>query len=410
MHKAKHRGVLFLLAVLSVFLVSTLSPIQAHADEWGSDLKYQGKTFKKEWVNTILPLCRQYKILPSLILSQAWLETNWGQVETITYFETDNNMSGITWVPGYTGAPGANPSKGSPRPSNEGGNYIRYPSVNHYLKDYVYLLRKGNIYNVAEISDLREAAKGLFKVGGAKYDYAASGASGYVELLPQFRDALNKANDNAITKLDKMVVDGSTWKTESGTSDKEVEEAPKPTAQTLDPHIDHTFQVNMYNLALGRDWDESDIEAPTSNEFQKSISSKQRSQLNDWIAEYNNAKVLSMIGMIRVTVQTIGILLIFLSIALLFAYLADRLGVLDFSVLHALTGGKLSTAYEAKDQTFFSSKQPGTKFVAFSGLASLCGIIFVLAILIFTGKIYTLVYEVSVFVADMVNYILSYLL
>ena len=384
------------------------APTEALAAEWSSDLKVYQYTFNKSWINTILPLTRKYKILPSLVIAQTFKETNWGQAETINYFDTDHNMSGITW-PG-TGNPDIKYSKGTARPAAEGSNYIHYDSVEDYFTDYLYLLRPGNNYNVSGVSDFEQAATGFFKVGGAKYDYAAAGPTQYVPDLSNIRATINKENDNALDKLDKLVTDGGTWKESNGVSSEDLEKAEAPSAETLDPSVDHTFQINGFGTTTEKDWDEKEIEAPTNGNMQEDFTISQKQELTDWIDEYKNASTISIIGIIRTTIQALAIGLLLFSLVMLIGYCFDRVGVLDFSLLSLITGGRIATAYDKQDQNFFtrdkqnstggfSNPGDGPKFITLSGLVILEVIALTVSYLTFSGK----VFELAQFAVSLVN-------
>lgn len=97
----------------------------------------------------------------------------------------DNNWAGITWGAHVTWNPEVKKTQGLARPSNEGGHYVHYGSVSDFLKDWVYLLRQGGNYTVAGTKSIEDYTRGLFVVGGAKYDYAASGYEHYLNLMKQ---------------------------------------------------------------------------------------------------------------------------------------------------------------------------------------------------------------------------------
>ncbi|HER5200573.1 TPA: holin, partial [Streptococcus pyogenes MGAS15009] len=66
-------------------------------------------------------------------------------------------------------------TQGTERPAVEGGHYMHYASVDDFLTDWFYLLRADGSYRISGAKTFSEAVKGMFKVGGATYDYAASG-------------------------------------------------------------------------------------------------------------------------------------------------------------------------------------------------------------------------------------------
>lgn len=90
------------------------------------------------------------------------------------------------------------------RPANEGGTYMHYASVDDFLKDYTYLLAKQGIYNVVGKKNIADYTKGLFRAGGAKYDYAAAGYQSYTNLMTNIRNGINKVTGNILNTIDKL--------------------------------------------------------------------------------------------------------------------------------------------------------------------------------------------------------------
>lgn len=166
----------------------------------GGDLKYYGHTIKKANVQAIINYAVQYNILPSGIITQLYLESFWGDS---TVGRRDNNWSGMTGG-AQTRPSGVKVTTGMARPANEGGTYMHYASVDDFLKDYTYLLAKQGIYNVVGKKNLADYTKGLFKVGGAKYDYAAAGYQSYTNLMTNIRNGINKASGNILNTIDTL--------------------------------------------------------------------------------------------------------------------------------------------------------------------------------------------------------------
>lgn len=174
--------------------------------DWVGPLHYGGRTISESVLKRLISECRKYKILPDMVISQMYAESFWGDTPV---GRNDNNWTGMTY-PG-AGAPGINISKGMVRGigGSEGGNYCHYQSVEDFITDYMYLLRAGNIYATSGKSDFDESVKGLFRVGGAKYDYAASGYNHYRGLMNDVISGIRKTNGNdKINKLVKNVYDG----------------------------------------------------------------------------------------------------------------------------------------------------------------------------------------------------------
>lgn len=157
------------------------------------------------------------------------------------------------------------------------------------------------------------------------------------------------------------------------------------------------FIVNGYGSKTKKDWDESDVSKnlPDGSDV-ANLTSNQRQLLTDWQNDYVTATSIKWITSIRVGIQILALAVIFISILLIFAYLIDRLGVLDFSVLYAVTGGKLYTVYEAKDDNFFSKKNEGSRGLSLKGISYLVLIMLIIAILTFTGQIYEFSYWIVI--------------
>lgn len=166
----------------------------------GGDLKYYGHTIKKANVQAIINYAVQYNILPSGIICQLYLESFWGDS---TVGKRDNNWAGMSGG-AQTRPSGVKVTTGMARPANEGGTYMHYASVDDFLKDYTYLLAKQGIYNVVGKKNIADYTKGLFKVGGAKYDYAAAGYQSYTNLMTNIRNGINKASGNILNTIDTL--------------------------------------------------------------------------------------------------------------------------------------------------------------------------------------------------------------
>ncbi|MHA2619302.1 glucosaminidase domain-containing protein [Streptococcus agalactiae] len=166
----------------------------------GGDIKYYGHTIKKANVQAIINYAVQYNILPSGIITQLYLESFWGDS---TVGKRDNNWAGMSGG-AQTRPSGVKVTTGMARPANEGGSYMHYASVDDFLKDYTYLLAKQGIYNVVGKKNLADYTKGLFRAGGAKYDYAAAGYQSYTNLMTNIRNGINKVTGNILNTIDKL--------------------------------------------------------------------------------------------------------------------------------------------------------------------------------------------------------------
>lgn len=158
-------------------------------------------TLSIENIQTILKLCYEYRLLPSGVISQLYLESFWGNSNVA---RVDNNWSGMTWTGNGNRPSGVVVTQGSSRPVNEGGYYMHFANMSDFFKDYFYLLAKQGIYNVANKNNISEYTKGLFRVGGATYDYAAAGYDHYNSLMTSIRNGINGNNSNVLDTYDNQ--------------------------------------------------------------------------------------------------------------------------------------------------------------------------------------------------------------
>ena len=171
----------------------------------GGNLVYAGHPLSASLVQTILNLCVKHNLLPSGVLAQLYLESWWGASNVA---RVDNNWGGITGG-AQTRPSGVVVTTGSARPANEGGTYMHYASVDDYMKDYTYLLAEQTsggrkMYGVKGKQNIEDYTKGLFRIGGALYDYAAAGYAHYIALMRDIRNGINRTNGNIMDKLDDL--------------------------------------------------------------------------------------------------------------------------------------------------------------------------------------------------------------
>lgn len=167
----------------------------------GGNLNYAGHNISSDVVGQILTLCTQHKLLPSGVFSQLYLESWWGASNVA---RVDNNWGGLTWTGNGNRPSGVKVTQGSARPANEGGYYMHFASVSDYMKDYTYLLSEQGIYKVKGADSIDAYTKGLFRVGGATYDYAVAGYDHYAPLMRDIRSGINRSNNNAMDNLDNQ--------------------------------------------------------------------------------------------------------------------------------------------------------------------------------------------------------------
>ncbi|WP_164999409.1 glucosaminidase domain-containing protein [Facklamia hominis] len=178
-------------------------------------LKYQGAILSDETLNMLIKEAERLNVPPSYLIVKLHFEGIWG---TSAVARQDNNLSGMTYPNTSMGAltrpSGVQVTRGGKRPANEGGNYIHYSSLDDFFKDWLYLIRRGGSYNIADSSTFDEAVKGMFRYGGAKYDYATMNLpecdkkgryEAYLKGMKARRQAINQANNGELDKLDKGV-------------------------------------------------------------------------------------------------------------------------------------------------------------------------------------------------------------
>ncbi|MBJ6745200.1 phage tail protein [Streptococcus sp. 121] len=192
----------------------------------GSEIKYGGKTLSKDNLSKIVEHCRKNDLLISGVICQLYLESNWGNSNVA---KMDNNWSGMTGG-AQTRPSGVVVTTGSWRPANEGGTYMHYANLDDFFKDYTYLLAHQGIYAVKGKKDIEGYTSGLFRSGGAKYDYAASGYGHYIGLMRSIRSGVNSANNGVLDKLDRGELVGNITST------------PDKHSATSDPRIDKMIQ------------------------------------------------------------------------------------------------------------------------------------------------------------------------
>lgn len=176
------------------------APVQFRED---GDLSFNGAILKSEVLKKILAKCKEHDILPSYALTILHYEGLWG---TSAVGKADNNWGGMTMTSNdlqITRPSGVVVTRGLARPSNEGGYYMHYASVDDFLTDWFWLLRKDGSYKVSGARTFSDSIKGMFKIGGAKYDYAAAGYESYLVGASSRLKAIESEN-GSLTKFDAV--------------------------------------------------------------------------------------------------------------------------------------------------------------------------------------------------------------
>ncbi|VTT03027.1 peptidoglycan amidohydrolase family protein [Streptococcus dysgalactiae] len=173
---------------------------QSPAVKQDGDLLFNGAVLKKSILDKILVKCKEHDILPSYAITVLHFEGFWGQSAV---GRSDNNWGGMTWTGQGNRPSGITVTQGTERPAVEGGHYMHYASVDDFLTDWFYLLRADGSYRVSGAKTFSEAVKGMFKVGGATYDYAASGYDNYIVGMAGRLKAIEQEN-GPLNKYDQQ--------------------------------------------------------------------------------------------------------------------------------------------------------------------------------------------------------------
>lgn len=171
------------------------------------NISYGGHTFKTADIRKLLFQCVQRNILPGGAIAQLYLESNFGDSHV---GRVDNNWSGMTGT-AQTRPSGVVVTTGSPRPSNEGGYYMHYANLDDFFNDWTYTISR-YLYNVAGAKNLEDYTRGLFRVGGAVYDYAAVGYDAYVRTMRSVYNGINSQNGGILDEFNTLWSQGKLLK------------------------------------------------------------------------------------------------------------------------------------------------------------------------------------------------------
>ncbi|TWW08089.1 hypothetical protein E3A20_27800 [Planctomyces bekefii] len=143
----------------------------------------------KKNVPVIVKLLQQYNVNDAIIpfiISKMILETDWF---TSNAFVKNNNPGGITWNVNYLTRSGT--SLGIKRPASEGGNYVKFDSLDTAVKDYIRIISKKPGEPVKAITPTDFAAR-LNQNG-----YYASTQQSYTNTLNSVYNRLQETTDIA---------------------------------------------------------------------------------------------------------------------------------------------------------------------------------------------------------------------
>lgn len=162
-----------------------------------------GKQISQQNIVLVIKHARKYNLKPSFLIAQMFVESHWGDPAISIVGNIDNNWSGISEPFRVPADLGITMSRGSARPSNEGGYYVHFDTMDDFFNAYTFILsRRNGIYNVEGTTTIESFCKGLFRVGGASADYAASGYNHYLSLLVPTYNAIKNQNPGKLEAID----------------------------------------------------------------------------------------------------------------------------------------------------------------------------------------------------------------
>ena len=178
-------------------------------------LNYNGTKLDDDTLELLIKEAERLGVPPSYLIVKLHFEGLWG---TSAVAKANNNLSGMTYpnthMNAFTRPSGVQVKRGTKRPANEGGYYMHYSSLDDFFKDWLYLIRRGGSYNIADSKTFDEAVKGMFRHGGAKYDYATMNLpewdkkgryEAYLRGMKARRSAINQANNGKLDDLDQKI-------------------------------------------------------------------------------------------------------------------------------------------------------------------------------------------------------------
>lgn len=173
------------------------------SDYNGGSLNNDGYTLSQNNIRLVIKHAQKFNMKPSFLITQMFIESHWGDPDTSTVGSVDNNWSGISEPFEVPEDLNIKMRRGTARPSAEGGYYIHFETLEDFFKGYTFLLSNRNgIYKVQGATTIEDYCKGLFRIGGATSDYAASGYQHYYSLLVPTYNAIKEQNPGKLEEID----------------------------------------------------------------------------------------------------------------------------------------------------------------------------------------------------------------
>ncbi|MFH6737150.1 SH3 domain-containing protein, partial [Streptococcus suis] len=180
--------------------------ISSSAEYSGGSLVNAGNMISQENIRLLIKYSQKYSLKPSFLLAQMFIESHWGNPNVSSVGQVDNNWSGISEPFHAPTHLGISMRRGTARPTSEGGYYVHFNSMEDYFKAYTYILSNENgLYKVSNVNNIDDFCKGLFRIGGAKSDYAGSGFEHYKSLLLPTYEAIKQQNNGKLELIDSSV-------------------------------------------------------------------------------------------------------------------------------------------------------------------------------------------------------------
>lgn len=162
-------------------------------------------------VRKIITYCRQYKMNPMIPISQMYLETHWGAFHSGS---ENNNWSGITYSKNHEVIAekyNINLSRGSARPSVEGGYYTKFATFDDFLKfKFMYVYKEGYPKTLGTIN-FDTAIQGFFGDSTSWGNYADTTPSTYLESLKGIYNSIENNNSGKPDRIIAEVYKNSAW-------------------------------------------------------------------------------------------------------------------------------------------------------------------------------------------------------
>lgn len=175
----------------------------------GGTLVNAGFSLSQNNIRLIIRCAKMYKMKPSFLIAQMFIESHWGDPNTSLVGSIDNNWCGISEPFSAPTDLGIEMRRGTARPSSEGGYYVHFATLLDFFKAFPFVLSNRNgIYKIEGTTTIEEYCKGLFREGGASSDFAESGYQLYYDMLIPTYNAIKNQNPGKLVLIDSSSISG----------------------------------------------------------------------------------------------------------------------------------------------------------------------------------------------------------